>query len=68
MTEKQEAVLLRLVKLLKAHDVDLVTIDEVLDLWCASCAHIRFTIPRPRKMRPRRRFIGKIAQKNPYVE
>ena len=49
MTPNQERVLLSLVSLLKAHEVDLVTIDEVMDLWAGSCHGIRFVVPRPRK-------------------
>lgn len=49
MTKLQERALLSLVSLLKAHDVDLVTIDEVLELWASSCHGIRFTVPRPKK-------------------
>ena len=49
MTELQERTLLTLISLLKAHDVDLITIDEVLELWAGSCHGIRFTIPRPKK-------------------
>jgi len=49
MTETQERVLQSLVSLLKAHDVDLVTIDEVMELWAGSCHGIRWTMPRPKK-------------------
>lgn len=45
----QERVLLSLISLLKAHEVDLVTIDEVLELWASSCHGIRFVVPRPKK-------------------
>ena len=49
MTPNQERVLLSLVSLLKAHEVDLVTIDEVMELWAGSCHGIRFVVPRPKK-------------------
>ena len=49
MTETQERALLPLISLLKAHNVDLVTIDEVLGLWASSCHGIRWTIPDPKK-------------------
>lgn len=59
MTTNQERVLLSLVSLLKAHEVGLVTIDEVLELWASSNHGIRFVIPRPKKNVAYRRIIGK---------
>ena len=49
MTPNQERALLPLVSLLKAHGVELVTIDEVLELWASSCHGIRWVVPRPKK-------------------
>ncbi len=49
LTPNQERVLMSLVSLLKAHEVELVTIDEVMELWAGSCHGIRFVVPRPRK-------------------
>lgn len=59
MSPNQERVLLSLVSLLKAHEVELVTIDEVLDLWASSCHGIRFTIPRPKKNAAHKRITAK---------
>jgi len=49
MTETQEKALLPLISLLKAHGVELVTIDEVIELWASSTHGIRWVIPRPKK-------------------
>ena len=59
MTPNQERALLSLVSLLKAHGVELVTIDEVLDLWASSCHGIRFIIPRPKKNAAQERITAK---------
>lgn len=59
MTPNQERVLLSLISLLRAHEVELVTIDEVLELWASSCHGIRWVIPRPRKMHQRKDFLPK---------
>jgi hypothetical protein len=56
MTENQERALLPLVSALKAHGVDLVTIDEVMDLWSSATQGMRFVVPKARKMQPRRDF------------
>ena len=56
MTKNQERALLPLVSLLKAHGVELVTLDEVMEIWASACHGIRFVVPRPRKMRPRKDF------------
>ena len=55
MTAQQEAVLIRLVSLLKAHGMGDYTIDQVIEIWSASCAGIRFTIPTPKGPHPRKR-------------
>ena len=49
LSPTQERALLPLISLLKAHGVDLVTIDEVMELWASSTHGIRFVIPRPKK-------------------
>jgi len=59
MTPNQERALLSLVSLLRAHEVELVTIDEVLELWASSCHGIRFIIPRPKKNVVQERFSAK---------
>ncbi len=54
MTENQEKALLPLVSALKAHGVDLVTIDEVMDLWSSATHGMRFVMPEPRRLKPRK--------------
>ena len=49
MKKTQERVLLSLITLLKAHDVDAITTDEVIELWTSSNHGVRWTIPRPKK-------------------
>ena len=49
LTPNQKRVLLPLVSLLKAHNVELVTIDEVMELWASSTHGIRFVMPKPKK-------------------
>ena len=53
MTPNQERALLPLVSLLKAHGVELATIDEVMEIWASSTHGIRFVVPKPRKNVPR---------------
>ncbi len=57
MTENQEKALLPLISLLKAHGVELVTIDEVMEIWASSTHGMRFVVPKPRKMRPSKDFL-----------
>ena len=59
MTPNQERVLLPLVSSLKAHGVELATIDDVMDIWASITHGIRFVMPRPRKMRPREDLLPK---------
>ena len=59
MTPNQRCALSPLVSILKAHGVDLVTIDEVMELWSLSCHGIRFVIPKVKKNVPRERFTAK---------
>ena len=49
MKKTQERVMLSLITLLKAHEVDAITIDEVVELWTGSNHGVRWTIPRPKK-------------------
>jgi hypothetical protein len=65
MTPNQERVLLPLVSLLKAHGVGVVTIDEVMEIWASSTHGIRFVMPRPRKMRPRKDLLPKSRSRWP---
>lgn len=64
LSATQERALLPLISLLKAHEVDLVTIDEVMELWAGSCHGIRFVIPRPRENVAYRKIRRRKRQKN----
>ena len=58
MRKTQERVLLSLVTLLRAHDVDAITTDEVIELWASSNHGVRWTIPRPKKNMAWKKIYG----------